>query len=125
WCPSENRKRPKTTRVENQRNPLPYKGKRPIGLWFQGPHSVSGGQRAVAGRTGLDQIARHTLRTKRCDRSTSSMTPIPEGISDELITDELASRLTDELLHVRSQLDPAEADRRIAQHVAEVVARAV
>src|SRR5690606_5088545 len=53
------------------------------------------------------------------------MTPIPEGISDELITDALASRLTDELLHVRSQLDPAEADRRIAQHVAEVVARAV
>src|SRR5690554_1616908 len=53
------------------------------------------------------------------------MTPIPEGISDELITEELASRLTDELLHVRSQLDPAEADRRIAHHVAEVVARAV
>jgi superfamily II DNA or RNA helicase/HKD family nuclease len=51
--------------------------------------------------------------------------PLPHGIADELITEALAARLTDELVHVRSQLDPAEADRRIAQHVAETVARVV
>jgi|FLYL01.1.fsa_nt_gi hypothetical protein len=47
WCPSENRKRPKTTRVDNRRNPLPDKGKRLIGLWFQGPHSVFTRQRSL------------------------------------------------------------------------------
>ena len=55
----------------------------------------------------------------------SHTVPLPHGIADELITEALAARLTDELVHVRSQLDPAEADRRIAQHVAETVARAV
>ena len=50
---------------------------------------------------------------------------LPQGIADELITEALAARLTGELVHVRSQLDPAEADRRIAQYVAESVARVV
>ena len=42
-----------------------------------------------------------------------------------LVTNALAERLTDELVHVLEPLDPAEADRRLARHVAEVVARTV
>src|SRR5690606_5719769 len=50
---------------------------------------------------------------------------VPAGIADELVNERLAARLTRELQHVVLDLDPAEADRRISQYVAEAVARAV
>ena len=47
------------------------------------------------------------------------------GIADALVTAGLAERLTAELVHVLEQLNPEEADRRIAEFAAAVVARAV
>ncbi len=47
------------------------------------------------------------------------------GIAEELVTERLAESLTGEVLHVLAQLDPAEADRRVGQYVAEAVVRAV
>jgi hypothetical protein len=50
---------------------------------------------------------------------------IRPGVADELLTEGVAERLTDELVHVLGQLDPAEADRRIGAFVAETVTRVV
>lgn len=61
----------------------------------------------------------------RYDPLQGNLVSLPLGISDQVVTEELAAQLTEELEHVLSQLDSAEADRRIGQYVAETVARVV